>query len=242
MRPDQKDIDSLPPYDVLDAILEDYVEDLHTAEQIAADRNFDLALVRRVIRMVDGSGIQAPAGRSRTQDFFQGFRLRPPLSHRRQDDGMTMVLTCRESRFRKELMRRSLLCCLFIVLPLSLAVAQQKPSAKSKDALPPAPTFSTRLPSEETVNAFMKQMFGYDPAVSWKIAAIRPSQAEGLSEVLVVLSNAQGQQNNRLYVTEDGQHAVIGDIIPFGAHPFAAAQEALTREWTAPREVRQTLP
>ena len=55
LRPDQKDIDSLPPYDVLDTILEDYVEDLHTAEQIAADRNYDLALVRKVIRMVDGA-------------------------------------------------------------------------------------------------------------------------------------------------------------------------------------------
>jgi NAD+ synthase (glutamine-hydrolysing) len=55
LRPDQKDIDSLPPYDVLDTILEDYVEDLHTAEQIAADHDYDLALVRKVIRMVDGA-------------------------------------------------------------------------------------------------------------------------------------------------------------------------------------------
>ena len=53
LRPDQKDSDSLPPYDVLDAVLEDYVEDLHSAEQIAADRGFDIEVVRRVIRMVD---------------------------------------------------------------------------------------------------------------------------------------------------------------------------------------------
>ena len=53
LRPDQKDSDSLPPYDVLDAILEDYVEDMHSAEQIAKDRGFDLALIRRVVRMVD---------------------------------------------------------------------------------------------------------------------------------------------------------------------------------------------
>jgi NAD+ synthase (glutamine-hydrolysing) len=53
LRPDQKDSDSLPPYDVLDAVLEDYVEDLHSAEQIAVDRSFDIAVVRRVIRMVD---------------------------------------------------------------------------------------------------------------------------------------------------------------------------------------------
>lgn len=53
LRPDQKDSDVLPPYEVLDAILEDYVEESHTAEKIAADRGFDIALVRRVIRMVE---------------------------------------------------------------------------------------------------------------------------------------------------------------------------------------------
>ena len=53
LRPDQKDSDSLPPYEVLDAILEDYIEDSHSAEQIAADRKFDVQLVKRVIRMVD---------------------------------------------------------------------------------------------------------------------------------------------------------------------------------------------
>ena len=53
LRPDQKDSDSLPPYEVLDAVLEDYVEDAHSAEQIASDRGFDIELVRRVVRMVD---------------------------------------------------------------------------------------------------------------------------------------------------------------------------------------------
>jgi NAD+ synthase (glutamine-hydrolysing) len=53
LRPDQKDSDSLPPYEVLDAILEDYVEDLRSADQIAKDRGFDPELVRRVIRMID---------------------------------------------------------------------------------------------------------------------------------------------------------------------------------------------
>src|SRR5438309_9140317 len=53
LRPNQKDSDSLPPYEVLDAVLEDYVEDSHPAEQIASERGFDLATVRRVIRMVD---------------------------------------------------------------------------------------------------------------------------------------------------------------------------------------------
>src|SRR5580704_6126681 len=53
LRPDQKDSDSLPPYEVLDAILEDYVEESHTADQIAAERGLDVSLVRRIIRMVE---------------------------------------------------------------------------------------------------------------------------------------------------------------------------------------------
>ena len=53
LRPGQKDSDSLPPYEVLDAVLEDYVEDSHPAERIAKDRGFDIETVRRVIRMVD---------------------------------------------------------------------------------------------------------------------------------------------------------------------------------------------
>ncbi len=53
LRPNQKDSDSLPPYEVLDAVLEDYVEDAHSPEQIAADRGFDTDVVRRVVRMVD---------------------------------------------------------------------------------------------------------------------------------------------------------------------------------------------
>jgi NH3-dependent NAD+ synthetase len=38
---------------VLDAILEDYVEELHSAEQISEARGFEIGLVRRVLRMVD---------------------------------------------------------------------------------------------------------------------------------------------------------------------------------------------
>jgi NAD+ synthase (glutamine-hydrolysing) len=53
LRENQKDSDSLPPYDILDAVLEDYVEDSHTAERIAADRDIDIDVVRRVIRLVD---------------------------------------------------------------------------------------------------------------------------------------------------------------------------------------------
>jgi NAD+ synthase (glutamine-hydrolysing) len=52
LRPDQKDTDSLPPYEILDPILQAYVEEDHSAaERVAAGA--DPALVKRVIRMVD---------------------------------------------------------------------------------------------------------------------------------------------------------------------------------------------
>ncbi|MGH9516380.1 MAG: NAD+ synthase [Terriglobales bacterium] len=53
LRADQKDTDSLPAYEVLDAILEDYVEDSRSAEEISRSHGFDLTLVKDVIRMVE---------------------------------------------------------------------------------------------------------------------------------------------------------------------------------------------
>ena len=53
LRPDQKDTDSLPEYEVLDAILDDYVEDMKSAREIAQAHGFDLALVKRVIAMIE---------------------------------------------------------------------------------------------------------------------------------------------------------------------------------------------
>ena len=52
LRPDQRDDQSLPPYEVLDAILERYVEDDRTATEIVA-AGFDEAIVRRIARLVD---------------------------------------------------------------------------------------------------------------------------------------------------------------------------------------------
>jgi NAD+ synthase (glutamine-hydrolysing) len=53
LRPDQKDTDSLPPYEVLDPILEAYVERYCSAEQIAKEQHVDVALVRSVLQLVE---------------------------------------------------------------------------------------------------------------------------------------------------------------------------------------------
>ncbi|MDR5728786.1 MAG: NAD+ synthase [Terriglobia bacterium] len=57
LRPGQRDTDSLPPYDVLDPILEAYVERYETAEEIVQSSilPLDIALVRNILRMVERS-------------------------------------------------------------------------------------------------------------------------------------------------------------------------------------------
>jgi NAD+ synthase/NAD+ synthase (glutamine-hydrolysing) len=82
LRPNQKDTDTLPPYEVLDRILEDYIEDLKTPEQIAQERGFDSRLVRRVVCMVDRSEYkrqQAAPGLKITEKAF-GVGRRFPIA------------------------------------------------------------------------------------------------------------------------------------------------------------------
>jgi NAD+ synthase (glutamine-hydrolysing) len=79
LRPDQKDTDSLPPYDVLDPILEAYVERYETPEAIAAANNIDLELVRKVVRLVERSEYKrqqaAPVLKVTTKAFGMGRRF-----------------------------------------------------------------------------------------------------------------------------------------------------------------------
>lgn len=55
LRPDQKDTDSLPPYEVLDPILEAYVERYESPERIAQANGFPLQLVQQVVHLVERS-------------------------------------------------------------------------------------------------------------------------------------------------------------------------------------------
>jgi NAD+ synthase (glutamine-hydrolysing) len=82
LRPDQKDSDTLPPYEVLDAILEDYVEESRTPEQIAKQRGIDVTLVRRVVRMIERAEYkrqQAAPGLKISEKAF-GFGRRFPIA------------------------------------------------------------------------------------------------------------------------------------------------------------------
>jgi len=82
LRPDQKDSDSLPPYEILDTVLVDYVENNHSPQQIADEHGYDLQLVRNIARMVDRSEYkrqQAAPGLKISEKAF-GFGRRYPIA------------------------------------------------------------------------------------------------------------------------------------------------------------------
>jgi len=84
LRPGQRDTDSLPPYEVLDPILEGYVERYACVEQIVAEMEaaghpVDLALVRRVLQLVERSEYKrqqaAPVLKVTPKSFGNGRRF-----------------------------------------------------------------------------------------------------------------------------------------------------------------------
>jgi len=83
LRPDQKDEDSLPPYSVLDPILQAYVEEDRSPDEIITS-GFDAQIVKEVVRMVDRNEYkrrQAPPGIKITPKAF-GKDRRLPITNR----------------------------------------------------------------------------------------------------------------------------------------------------------------
>ncbi|MAE60626.1 MAG: NAD+ synthase [Planctomycetaceae bacterium] len=86
LRPDQTDQDSLPPYEVLDQIIDRYVEREQSVRQIIDETGYDGDLVQRFVRLIDRSEYkrkQAPPGLKVTGRAF-GFGRRMPLAMRHE--------------------------------------------------------------------------------------------------------------------------------------------------------------
>ncbi|MGO8935062.1 MAG: NAD+ synthase [Terracidiphilus sp.] len=79
LRPGQMDTDSLPPYEVLDPIVEAYVERYETPESIAEERGFPLDLVQQVVRLIERSEYKrqqaAPVLKVTSKSFGMGRRF-----------------------------------------------------------------------------------------------------------------------------------------------------------------------
>jgi len=88
-----------------------------------------------------------------------------------------------------ERIHASLVRCSLIVLLLASLLSHRKRHRPITRKSGSARTgVQCSLPTEETVNAFMQQMFGHDSSVSWKVLEIKPAEAEGLAEVTVTVA------------------------------------------------------
>jgi protein-disulfide isomerase len=129
---------------------------------------------------------------------------------------------------------------IFIGLLVGAALAQSSPAASQKKSVPAktatakptvahTATVSEAGQTEATVTAFMQRMFGYDPEVKWKIADISPTEAAGVTRVVVYIGDQQ-QRPTYLYVLPGGEFALTGEMIPYGSDPFGKTRDKLNRQ------------
>lgn len=141
---------------------------------------------------------------------------------------------------QKETMHRQI----FFVLLLSTLTFAQAPTPKKSatsvarkpaaEVAKPASAGAT-VPSEQTAEAFLHQMFGYDSTISSKVVEIKPFGDIGLAQVDAVIANTQGQkQFLTFYISPDQKHAIAGEVIPFGPKPFAEAHARLEKGVNGP--------
>lgn len=110
-------------------------------------------------------------------------------------------------------------------LLVSCAVAAQTSSQHQTHAPAAQAKAGTKLPTQAEVDAALRRTIGYDPAVTWKIVYITPSEVAGISQVGVLLNNSDYQV---FYVLPSGQKAIKGEMVPFGPNPFAEHRKKLT--------------
>lgn len=125
--------------------------------------------------------------------------------------------------------------------------APAKPGLQLNPIAPPAKiqfppvdqkNFTASSPTTTDVNAFLKQLWGYDPNRIWQVDGIQTTKAPGVSRVTVLVAE-QGVSRQPgatvFFVTPDGKHAIAGtDVITFGATPFAEIQQKLAAEANGP--------
>ncbi len=128
------------------------------------------------------------------------------------------------------------------------AEAQQvaEPQAPAPHAAPTNPfppvnlkNFTANSPTVDEVNAFLKEVWGYDPDQTWSVAAILKTPAPGVTRVVVFTANKNqpGKMGrSEFFITPDGKHAISGGVTDFGAHPYAARRTLLQQQAQGPVE------
>jgi protein-disulfide isomerase len=117
--------------------------------------------------------------------------------------------------------------------PAPLQLNSLDPSSRPDPFPPVNPKFFTASsPTVDTVNSFLKTLWGFDANRIWRVGAIQTTAAPGVSKVVVFVSDRSPNakvQTMAFFVTPDGKHAIADSsgVISFGAMPFAENRKLL---------------
>ncbi|HEV2645431.1 MAG TPA: thioredoxin domain-containing protein [Acidobacteriaceae bacterium] len=119
-------------------------------------------------------------------------------------------------------------------VPSAPAASPSAAPAVPADPFPAADPkfFTAKSPTVDTVNAFLKQLWGYDATRAYRVMGIQPTAAAGVARVTVYVATPAAEakvQPIEFYVLPDGKHAIAegAGVVAFGAAPFAATAELL---------------
>lgn len=126
-------------------------------------------------------------------------------------------------------------------LPMAPAAKQSAAAAGAPAAMTfPAPNpkfFTAATPTVDEVNAFLKQLWGYDENRVWSVMGILKTEVPGVSRVVVFIGDKTqpGKTQRTVFFTmPDGKHAIADTVIDFGATPFADKRKMLQERADGP--------
>ena len=124
-------------------------------------------------------------------------------------------------------------------------VAQpQAPATNAAAPVNPFPpvnlkNFTADSPTTAEVNAYLKQLWGFDDDRIWSVAAIVKTQAPGVARVIVFTtekSHPDKVSRSEFFITPDGKHAIAGGVIDFGPTPYAERRALMKQAVDGPAE------
>jgi protein-disulfide isomerase len=128
--------------------------------------------------------------------------------------------------------------------PLRALAQQETPSAPSASPIKfpatEASNFTAAAPSRATVEAFLKESWGYDPDRVWQVWAILKTPSPGISRVMVQVAQKNDPQHQiataSFLVTPDGKHLIANNLsmLNFGDHPYAENRDVLMQRADGP--------
>jgi protein-disulfide isomerase len=130
-----------------------------------------------------------------------------------------------------------------VCLPLftiQIAAQQQVSNTPVQEMYSRVPAPPANTPTRETINSFLQASWGYIDMRTWQIQAIEKTSVEGISKVIVLVSDKGDKQKAKqleFFTLPDGKHIIdIGsnEVLSFGEHPFAEVRTILQQRADGP--------